>query len=225
MNLKNKKIIIVSPHPDDETLGAGGFIKKLIEQNNTVKVLTVSGHLPPLYSRADYEVTVEEAKKAYSVLGVEDYAFMENPATFLGDEPVNELNGQIGRFFEEFNPNIVLCPFPDRHIDHRIIFDSVMVASRPVNYGKDIELLAAYETLSETHWNAPYIEPNFNHNLIIDISDQIEAKLDALRLYKSQIDENDGPRSIDAVRALAKFRGSQAGFPYGEAMYIIRQIY
>ena len=71
MNLKNKKIIIVSPHPDDETLGAGGFIKKLIEQNNTVKVLTVSGHLPPLYSREDYEVTVEEAKKKWQLHTVE----------------------------------------------------------------------------------------------------------------------------------------------------------
>ena len=100
-----------------------------------------------------------------------------------------------------------------------------MVASRPVGYGKKINTLAAYETLSETHWNAPYVEPNFNHNIVVDISDQIETKLDALRLYKSQIDESEGPRSIEAVRALAKFRGSQAGFSYGEAFYLIRQTY
>jgi LmbE family N-acetylglucosaminyl deacetylase len=225
MALKNKKIIVVSPHPDDETLGVGGFIKKLIEQDNAVKILTVSGHLPPLYESEDYELTVEEAKKAYGILGVEDYTFMEIPATFVRDEPVNNLNARISSYFQEFEPNIVLCPFPDRHIDHRVIFDSVMVASRPVNFGKDIELLAAYETLSETHWNAPYIEPNFNHNLIVDITEQIEAKLDALRLYKSQINETGGPRSIDAVRALAKFRGSQAGFSYGEALYVIRQTY
>jgi len=225
MALKNKKIIVVSPHPDDETLGVGGFIKKLIQQDNVVKVLTVSGHLPPLYDRSDYELTVKEAKRAYGIIGVEDYTFMEIPATFVGDEPVNKLNARISSYFQEFKPNIVLCPFPDRHIDHRVIFDSVMVASRPVNFGKDIELLAAYETLSETHWNAPYIEPNFNHNLIVDITEQIEAKLDALRLYKSQIHETEGPRSIDAVRALAKFRGSQAGFSYGEALYVIRQTY
>ena len=62
-------------------------------------------------------------------------------------------------------------------------------------------------------------------NVIRDISDQIETKLDALRLYKSQIDESEGPRSVEAVRALAKFRGSQAGFSYGEAFYLIRQTY
>ena len=224
MKLSGKKIIIVSPHPDDETLGAGGFIRKLIKQKNIVKILTVSGHLPPLYSRKDYDTTVEEAKKAYKILGVRDYTFMEIPATFIGDEPVSKLNGAFTSEFKKFEPNIVLCPFPDRHIDHRIIFDSVMVASRPVGFGKKIELLAAYETLSETHWNAPYIEPNFNHNLVVDISDQIEDKLQALRSYRSQVDENLGPRSVDSVKALAKFRGSQAGFSYGEAFYVIRQI-
>ena len=223
MKLENKKVMVVSPHPDDETLGVGGLIKKLIDHNNIVKVLTVSGHLPPLYSQKDYELTVTEAKKAYKILGLEHYDFMEIPATFIGDEPVSKLNGKFSKYFEEFNPNIVLCPFPDRHIDHRIIFESVMVAARPVGYGKDIELLAAYETLSETHWNAPYIEPNFNHNLIADITDQINDKLNALRQYESQIDETEGPRSIDSVKALARFRGSQAGFKYGEALYVIRQ--
>ncbi len=223
MMLENKKVIVVSPHPDDETLGVGGLIKKLIDQNNIVKVLTVSGHLPPLYSQNDYDLTVTEAKRAYKILGLEHYDFMEIPATFIGDQPVHKLNGMFSKYFEDFNPNIVLCPFPDRHIDHRIIFESVMVAARPVGYGKDIELLAAYETLSETHWNAPYIEPNFNHNLIADISDQINDKLNALRQYESQIDETEGPRSIDSVKALARFRGSQAGFKYGEALYVIRQ--
>ncbi len=222
--ISGKKVIVISPHPDDETLGVGGFIKKLIDHKNTVNILTVSGHLPPLYTRDDYEITVKEAKKAYEILGVDDYNFLEIPATYIGDEPVSKLNGIIASHFKEFEPNIVLCPFPDRHIDHRIIFDSVMVASRPVGYGKKIELLAAYETLSETHWNAPYIEPNFNHNLIVDISNQINEKLEALRSYKSQVDEKMGPRSIDSVKALAKFRGSQAGFSFGEAFYVIRQI-
>ncbi len=223
MLITDQKVLIVSPHPDDETLGVGGFIKKLIDHNNIVNILTISGHLPPLYNQEDYDLTETEAKKAYKVLGVEKYFFMKIPATYVKDEPISVLNGKIASYFEEFKPNIVLCPFPDRHIDHRVIFDSVMVASRPVNYGKDISLLAAYETLSETHWNAPYIEPNFNHNLVVDISDQIETKLEALRLYKSQIDEDKGPRSVEAVKALAKFRGSQAGFSFGEALYVIRQ--
>ena len=45
-----KRALIITPHPDDEILGAGGYIKKLSESGCEVNVLTVSGHLPPLYS-------------------------------------------------------------------------------------------------------------------------------------------------------------------------------
>ena len=135
-----------------------------------------------------------------------------------------ELNNKINRVVSDIKPHMVFCPYPDRHIDHRLIFDSAMVATRPVGIGKKIEIVAAYETLSETHWNAPHIEPNFTPNWVIDITNHIEKKLDALRCYKSQVSEFPGPRSIEAAEALAKFRGTQAGFGFGEGLHIIRKI-
>ena len=223
--MKNKKrILVVAPHPDDETLGVGGTIAKYSAQGDEVFVLMVSGHLPPIYSRKAYEETVSEAYSAFSVLGVEKSEFLEIPATMIGDQPLHEVNARISKVVNDFNPHIVLCPYPDRHIDHRLVFDSVMVATRPVGVGKDIEIVAAYETLSETHWNAPHIEPNFTPNWVVDISDHISEKLNALECYKSQISEFPGPRSIEAVEALAKFRGTQAGFSFGEGLHIVRMI-
>ena len=223
--MKNKKrVLVVAPHPDDETLGVGGTIAKYSAQGDEVFVLMVSGHLPPIYSRKAYEETVSEAYSAFSVLGVKKSEFLEIPATMIGDQPLHEVNGRISKVVNDFNPHIVLCPYPDRHIDHRLVFDSVMVATRPVGVGKDIKIVAAYETLSETHWNAPHIEPNFTPNWVIDISDHISEKLNALECYKSQISEFPGPRSIEAVEALAKFRGTQAGFGYGEGLHIVRMI-
>ena len=223
--MKNKKrVLVVAPHPDDETLGVGGTIAKYSAQGDEVFVLMVSGHLPPIYSRKAYEETVSEAYSAFSVLGVKKSEFLEIPATMIGDQPLHEVNGRISKVVNDFNPHIVLCPYPDRHIDHRLVFDSVMVATRPVGAGKDIKIVAAYETLSETHWNAPHIEPNFTPNWVIDISDHISEKLNALECYKSQISEFPGPRSIEAVEALAKFRGTQAGFGYGEGLHIVRMI-
>jgi len=223
--VKNKKrVLVVAPHPDDETLGVGGTIAKYSAQGDEVFVLMVSGHLPPIYSRKAYEETVSEAYSAFSVLGVEKSEFLEIPATMIGDQPLHEVNGRISKVVNDFNPHIVLCPYPDRHIDHRLVFDSVMVATRPVGVGKDIKIVAAYETLSETHWNAPHIEPNFTPNWVVDISDHISEKLNALECYKSQISEFPGPRSIEAVEALAKFRGTQAGFGYGEGLHIVRMI-
>ena len=104
--------------------------------------MTISGHLPPLYDRNDYETTVKEAKEAYKILGVKEFKFLEIPATMVKDEPVHKLNGLISSNIQEFNPEMVLIPFPDRHIDHRVIFDSCMVATRPVGKGKQIKMLA-----------------------------------------------------------------------------------
>jgi hypothetical protein len=60
--MDKKRVLVIAPHPDDETLGAGGTIAKFIDQGHDVYVLIVSGHLPPLYTRADYETTVKEAR-------------------------------------------------------------------------------------------------------------------------------------------------------------------
>ena len=219
-----KRILVVAPHPDDETLGLGGTIAKFAARGDEVFVLMVSGHLPPLYNLENYEKTVAEAYLAFNILGVSSSEFLEIPATMISDQPLHILNGRISQIVNDFKPNIVFCPYPDRHVDHRLVFDSVMVATRPIGIGRDIEIVATYETLSETHWNAPHIEPNFTPNWVIDISEYIDTKLAALKCYDSQISDFPGPRSIEAVESLAKFRGTQAGFGYGEGFHIVRMI-
>ena len=218
----SKTILVIAPHPDDETMGAGGTMIKYASAGYKIELLTVSGHLPPLYTEDDYATTVQEANFAYQKLGVTNARFLKIPATMVHEEPVHKLNKQIAEVVNEVEPEIVLLPFPDRHIDHKVIFESAMVATRPVKSGKNIKILASYETLSETHWNAAHIEPNFTPNWIIDIFPYFRQKCEALECYQSQITEFPGARSIEAVAALAKFRGTQAGFAYGEAFHIIR---
>jgi LmbE family N-acetylglucosaminyl deacetylase len=218
-----KRVLIVAPHPDDETLGAGGTAAKFAAQGHTVTALIVCGHLPPLYKSGEFETSMAEAREAFDVLGISSHRFLGISATFARDEPVHVLNEKIASVIREMEPQIVLCNFPDRHVDHRVIFDSVMVAARPAGRaGAGIEILAAYETLSETHWNAAHIEPNFVPNWVVDISDVIDLKRRALACYRSQIPAFPGARSIEAVDALAKFRGTQSGFAYGEAFQLIR---
>jgi LmbE family N-acetylglucosaminyl deacetylase len=217
--------LIVAPHPDDEVLGAGGFIKRRSAAGDTVVVLTVSGHLPPLYSRAAYDATVAEASRAHRILGVAESVYLEIPATYVHTTPTHELNAKIAAAITKYRPQTVLCPYPDRHVDHRAVFDSVLVATRPVGVGACVELLAAYETLSETHWNAPHIEPNFTPSWVVDISSAAEAKFAALACFESQVAAFPHPRSVEAARALAMFRGTQAGFAYGEGFHVIRMRY
>jgi len=216
------RMLVIAPHPDDETLGVGGTMARFSRAGGEVTVLTVAAHMPPLYSEAVHAQTIQEARCAHNVIGVSNSIFLDNPAALINEIPSHVLNKAIDEVVKDTAPDILLIPFYDRHYDHRIIFDSAMVASRPVGSGKSIMVVAAYEVLSETHWNAPYLEPNFAPNWVVDVSETIDDKLNAMACYKSQVHPFPAPRSLEALRSLALFRGSQAGVGYGEGFYIIR---
>ncbi len=220
--MTEKRMLVIAPHPDDEILGLGGTMARFAQAGGKVFILTVAAHMPPLYSEEAHQQTIAEAKQAHTKIGVSESIFFDNPAVMLSNIPVSDFNQSIMKIVERIEPHILMMPYYDRHIDHRVIFDAAMVAARPVGVGKNIQVVAAYETLSETHWNAPHIEPNFTPNWVIDISKYIDLKLEAMACYQSQLHPFPQPRSIEALRALALFRGSQAGFGYGEGFHIIR---
>ena len=218
-NLRN--VVIIAPHPDDETLGLGGSIKRLTMNKVKVSILIVSGHLPPLYKKKDFNQTLLESKKVFKHLGVSDYEFLKIPATKVNELPVAKLNQKISQFINDRGPDTVFVPFPDRHIDHRTVFDSAIVACRPLNK-KSPKNVLLYETLSETHWNVANVEPAFQPNLFININKTIEDKIEALKMYRSQIKKSTPSRSIEAAKSLAQFRGSQNNCEYAEAFQVVR---
>ncbi len=217
-----RRMLVVAPHPDDEVLAAGGTIARFARAGGEVTVLAVAAHMPPLYPKAVHETTIAEARRAHALLGVKQSIFFDNPAVFLSRIPTHELNASILKVVTEVGPDVLLMPYLDRHVDHRVVFDAAMVAARPVQAGARIKLVASYETLSETHWNAPHLEPNFVPNWCVDITDFIDLKLQAMSCYASQLQHFPQPRSLEALKALALFRGSQAAMGYAEAFHIIR---
>jgi len=220
MLINPKKIVVIAPHPDDEVLGLGATISRFADMNVEVSVLIVSGHLPPLYNHKTFNITKIEAEKAFKIMNVSNWKFLEIPATTVHQVPAAELNDKINDFLKLHSPDWVFIPFPDRHIDHRTIFDASVVSCRPNNKNFP-KIVLAYETLSETHWNVPGIEPAFIPDLFIDTSNYMKQKEKALNSYNSQIDGNQS-RSVEACMALAKFRGSQNGCDYAEAFKVVR---
>jgi len=216
------RLLVIAPHPDDEVLGTAGTIASFARKGWEVTVGIIAAHMPPLYTEETHQRTVEEARQSHRLLGVKESIFLDNPAVLLGKLDVPEFNGMVFNIVRNVAPDVLLMPFPDRHIDHRQVFDACMVAARPVGVGLDIKICAAYETISETHWNAPHVEPNFTPNWCVDISDFIELKLDAMKCYESQLQTFPQSRSLEALKALALFRGSQAGMGYAEAYHILR---
>jgi LmbE family N-acetylglucosaminyl deacetylase len=222
MSLDFKKTLVIAPHLDDETIALGGTIRKLSKEKKQVYVVIVGGHLPPLYQKKDYQITKKESKKALRVLGVKNVYYLDLPALEFHKECYQIMNSKINHLINKINPTTVFIPFPDRHIDHRTVFDCAMVNTRP-NKKKHPKYILSYETLSETHWNAPYIEANFNPDFFVNIELTLKDKIKALDCYQSQI-KNNQSRSIQAVQALARFRGSQNGCKYAEGFKLIRAI-
>ena len=98
-----------------------------------------------------------------------------------------------------------------------------LLIARPTDGGYPPQVLA-YETLSETNWNAPYLTPNFVPNVFIDITDSLELKLAAMQAFRSQIREFPHERSREALKALATLRGATVHCRAAEAFVLVRQV-
>lgn len=219
----NKKILVIAPHPDDEVLGAGGILAKSKKFGYKTKVLTICTNFAPPIKEKKLIDSLKEAKKAHKILKVNESIFFNIPALTVNKVPTQILTSRIHNEIKNFNPSIVLIPFPDMHQDHKTVFNLCMAVTRPKGIGKNISLVACYEVPSATYYSAPQIEPNFYPNWNVDISNSIKKKTNALKEYKSTLHKNETARSTKAINSLASFRGSQVGFNYAESFYIIRQ--
>lgn len=216
------RALVIAPHPDDEVLGCGGTIARLAAAGVEVSVLAVCSDVPPLYPVGVKDTVKAEAREAHRILGVHTSEFLDFPSVEVSLMPVAELTGGVQKVVDATEPSIVFAPFPDRHRDHRVVFDAAMVATRPIGKGRDINMVALYETVSETFWNAPGAEPSFVPHWTVDITESIDDKLEAFEVFHSQVQEYPGPRSVKALEALAQFRGSQSSMEFAESFQIAR---
>ena len=216
--------LVLAPHPDDEILGAGGAMARWVREGHVVHVAVVTRGCPPLYSDAAEALCREEARAAHRHLGVATTRFLDFPAAGLDVSPHRELNAALGDLLRSCAPEELYLPFlGDVHLDHQLVFRSAMVAARPCRGGSPRRVYA-YETLSETNWNAPFLTPGFAPNHFVDVTRTLDAKLEAMALYRSQLQPAPHERSLPALRALATLRGATVGLGAAEAFVAIRTV-
>ena len=222
--IKNDNILIIAPHPDDEVLGCGGIMKKYAEAGNQVYVLVISRGAPAFYSDERIENVRKEARAAHHILGVKETTFLDFPAPELDTISVSEISRAIAEVINKHSIHIVYLPHRgDIHHDHRVVFNAGLVASRPVGQ-YSVKEIYCYETLSETEWAAPFSDDAFIPTNFVNITEQIDSKLEAFKCFKSQIRPFPNSRSLETIEALAKFRGATVGFERAEAFILIRNI-
>ena len=220
-----RNVLIIAPHPDDEVLGCGGTMARLAREGQKVTVAIVTKG-SPLFPASQVRQVRAEARKANKLLGVQTLLFLDLPVTSLHLMPEHKLNKVFSDLTDKVKPTTVFLPFPgDRHEDHRQIFDAAMVAMRPDRRRTQVTRICCCETVSETHWAAPGVEPPFQPNCYVDITPTLDDKLSAMRQYKSQLAERIPARSIEAIEALARFRGSIVGMGAAEAFCVVRDLW
>jgi LmbE family N-acetylglucosaminyl deacetylase len=217
-------VLVIAPHPDDEVLGAGGTIARLAEEGREVHVCIVTSGGPPRYDVSQTQRVRAEALRAHERLGVAESHWLGFPAAGLSETPHAELNDGIAGLVRALEPDVLLVPHPgDMHLDHQACFTSALVASRPHQAVYPSTILA-YETLSETNWNAPNLTPGFLPSFFVDISTTLGAKLEAFALYESQVRAAPHERSTQALRALATLRGATVHREACEAFVLVRTV-
>lgn len=224
------RVLVVAPHADDETLGMGGTIAKLSSEGHQVHVALMTGNgdngAHPFLPSEGFDEVRDEFDAALKALGVSKKIVCNLPAVLVESLPTHEVNEITKNVLEQVKPDRLYLPFAyDLHRDHRELFYSFMVHCRSyLKLGRSISEVYCYETPSETHLSAPYLEASFTPNCYVDISEQLGAKLAALGCYKSQAQEAPLPRSPVAIEALARYRGSQIGAEAAEAFVLVRKI-
>lgn len=224
------KVLCIAPHADDETIGLGGTLARHVAQGDEVTVAVMTGHGEerphPVFKPEDWDTVRGEAREAMRVLGVQNLLFEEIPAVEVAAQPLWKLNGVVAKVIAAAQPEVLYVPFPfDMHKDHRELFHAASVAWRPVSEtGRGIREVHCYEVLSETHWNVPYVEAGFLPQTFVDVSSTLERKMEALACYRSQIRPAPDARSLEAIRALAVWRGSLVGVAAAEALVTVRQL-
>jgi LmbE family N-acetylglucosaminyl deacetylase len=219
-----KKVLVLAPHHDDEVLGVGGTMARWAAEGAVVEVAVITKGAPPLFAPEGAAQVRRELAEAHAKLGVSRCRFLDLPAAQLDSVPHHVLNGALADTLREVEPDVLYIPFPgDIHLDHQIVSLSALVAARPTG-SRYPRAIYAYETLSETNWNAAYLSVPFTPNHFVDVTDHLDAKMAALRCFASQMRPFPSERSVEAVQALAMLRGATVGVRAAEAFVTIRVV-
>ncbi|TVL99727.1 MAG: GlcNAc-PI de-N-acetylase [Candidatus Brocadia sp. WS118] len=221
----SKKIIIISAHPDDEILGAGGTLVRHYLAGDEIgwliatKITEQQG-----FSKERCIKRQEEIEKVESALKIIRTYQLGYPTMTLDTRDLQKLIPKIAEIFHDFKPERIYCVNrSDSHSDHRILFDAVMACTKSFRYPYIREVLM-YECISETEFAPALPEKAFIPNCFVDISEQLEKKLELMRIYSSELGEHPFPRSEKNIEALATFRGATAGVKYAEAFQVLKSL-
>ncbi len=208
--------LVIAPHPDDAELGVGGTIVRLLSQGWKVGILDLtSGEPTPLGS---LERRVQETAAANAALGNPWRQNLGLPNRSL--EPSLANRRTLAAVFRTVRPRILFAPFwEDAHPDHTAATKLVEDARFWSKLSKSDIPGAPFHPSRIFYYFSVHLRIAERPSLVLDISDQLGAKLEALRCYRSQLVDNQPegvPGVIDSVCDRTRYWGHLAGVRHAE---------
>jgi len=210
------KILFLIAHPDDEAYGPYGTIVKLVKQGHEVTVFCLCNGERPGNEKVSAD-RVFAFKENCELAGVE-WKIQNNPDLSL---KYNETVANVTGIIDFFKPDAVYTHnISDLNNDHRILAEAALVACRP-KPASTVNELYFFEVPSSTDWTFSQVQPAFEPNTYIDITDYIEDKKLALARYSTETYPFPDARGVEAMETLSKYRGYQVGYNNAEALKLV----
>jgi LmbE family N-acetylglucosaminyl deacetylase len=233
-------ILVIAAHPDDEVLGMGGTIKKLTKTGNHVKIVIMATGIAARRStnfqnNPDYKINKKnseviekqiaeirrQSKKSSKILGVNDIEFLDFPDNEMDKISRLEIVKKIEFLIDDFKPDVVYTHSQnDINIDHRLVYESTIIATRP-SEKNIVKEVYSFEVPSSSEWNFTHM---FTPNTFVKIDQELKFKIKAMSKYVTEIEKYPHPRSLEALEIIAKRWGTVSGYNAAEAFVLIRRL-
>src|SRR5450432_3913406 len=205
-------ILIIGPHPDDQELGMGGTIAKLVAQKHKVHLIDMTNGEPTPHGTV--ETRAKESAEAAKILGTSRTILGLTNREVVHDIPSRH---KLAAMIRVHRPNVMFVPYPiDAHPDHVAVTKIAEDARFDAKLTKSTIPGEPWYPKRIVYYFCTHLRMNFNPNFCIDITDQIDTKMAAVQAYKSQFPDDIVP---DMVKNITAYFGSRIGTKFAEPFF------
>lgn len=211
------KVLVVAAHFDDELLGLGATLIKHKEQGDDIYICICTTGLSDKWSKEYTDLQLQQAKKIDQELGVSQRFLCNFEPAELNTLPFGDINKMVNDIVDKVGPDLIYTHYwDDVNRDHKIVFEAVMVSTRPINTKVAV---SCFETPSSSEWGYSSFKPN---KYVAFNEDILEQKVKLFEIYESEVKVYPHPRSRENLYNLASVRGSEISEHYAEAFIIVK---
>jgi LmbE family N-acetylglucosaminyl deacetylase len=231
---KDKKLLVIAAHPDDEILGCGATVRLKVNQGWSARLVLMTGGVTGRLVGDEMEsaaVKAEQAKLSHQVqqaaeaVGFHEVFNLNFPDNRMDTVSRMDISHELIPHIQSYRPDLIFTHHPgDYNWDHTSTFDAVMIAARANPPDHSPSEICTFEVLSSTERAWQNGSRTFLPNYYVDVARTIDQKKLAMTYYENEYRPYPHPSSIEGLEYLARHRGNEVGIEYAEAFHIIRRV-